>query len=75
MKAHVRVTGWREGAKKISANYALRRHAPLGLKEAKKVVDDVLVGETVTLPAIERKQAVQPVGELRHLNFEAEIES
>ncbi|GAB5561334.1 MAG: hypothetical protein SynsKO_29810 [Synoicihabitans sp.] len=74
MDTHVRVTGWREGAKKVSASVTLKEFVPLDLAEAKRVLDDVLDGEAVTLPTMRRKRAVALVEKLTALRFEAELE-
>jgi hypothetical protein len=42
------ITGWRQGLNKVQLNHLLRRHAGLGLSEAKRAVDDLLAGEGLT---------------------------
>ncbi len=43
----VTITGWREGLNKVQLNHLLRHHAGCGLAEAKRAVDELLVGETL----------------------------
>jgi ribosomal protein L7/L12 len=42
------IIGWRKGLLKISMSHVLREHLPLGLREAKECVDDVLDGKSVS---------------------------
>ena len=44
----VTITGWREGLNKVELNHALRQHAGCGLGEAKRAVDQLLAGGTLT---------------------------
>lgn len=44
----VTITGWREGLNKVELNHALRQHVGCGLGEAKRAVDQLLAGETLT---------------------------
>ena len=53
MSARVRISGWQDGAKKISATKELQCSTELGLARAKKVVDDVLEGATVDVVPLE----------------------
>ncbi len=44
----VTITGWREGLNKVELNHLLRQHAGCGLGEAKRAVDQLLAGESLT---------------------------
>jgi len=44
------ISGWRPGARKIDATQAINKHSGIGLKESKKIVDDVLEGTPRALP-------------------------
>jgi ribosomal protein L7/L12 len=42
------ILGWRRGLLKISMTHVLREHLPLGLRDAKDCVDNVLDGKVVS---------------------------
>ena len=42
------IIGWRKGLLKISMSHILREYLPLGLREAKDCVDDVLDGKVIS---------------------------
>lgn len=65
--AHVHVTGWREGMRKVSTTHALRAH--LGLSEAKSITDRILDGGAVRLDGDEAAEALAAA--LRELGVEA----
>jgi len=45
----VTITGWREGLNKVQLNHLLRQHAGYGLGAAKRAVDELLAGESLTI--------------------------
>ena len=51
MVTSVQITGWREGLNKVQLNHLLRQHAGYGLGEAKRAVDALLAGDTLTFEA------------------------
>jgi len=44
----VTIAGWKEGLNKVQLNHLLRRHAGYGLREAKRAVDQLLEGGSIT---------------------------
>ena len=44
----VTIAGWEQGLNKIELNHLLRRHAHFELGEAKRAVDRLLAGDTVS---------------------------
>ncbi|MGI8566868.1 MAG: ribosomal protein L7/L12 [Pyrinomonadaceae bacterium] len=42
------IIGWRKGLLKISMTHVLREHLPLGMREAKDCVDNILDGQVVS---------------------------
>jgi hypothetical protein len=44
----VTITGWHDGLNKIQLNHLLRQHAGYGLGEAKRAVDELLDGKSLT---------------------------
>ena len=55
----VTMTGWREGLNKIQLNRLLREHAGCGLAEAKRAVDDLLAGESLTFDFPDTESAAE----------------
>ena len=53
----VTVAGWERGLNKIELNHLLRRHARYGLAEAKRAVDRLLAGESVSFSAPDEDSA------------------
>jgi hypothetical protein len=53
----VTIEGWEQGLNKVELNHLLRRHARYGLGEAKRAVDRVLVGESVSFSAADEESA------------------
>lgn len=49
MGTHVRLLAWRNGLNKVELNHLLRRHGRVGLADAKQKVDDLLLGQSVTI--------------------------
>lgn len=45
----VRITGWRDGLKKVQMTKEIRKYSGLGLAAGKKCTDGVLDGETVVV--------------------------
>jgi hypothetical protein len=45
----VKITGWHEGLNKVKLNHLLRAHAGYGLAAAKRAVDALLAGETLSI--------------------------
>ena len=60
----LKLTGWREGLKKISLTETLKQNTTLSVKEAKDCVDRLLDGEVVTvnlLPTVNPQELVKRV--------------
>ena len=57
MMTNVKITGWREGLNKVQLNHLLRQHGGYGLGEAKRAVDALLNGETVTFESADPASA------------------
>ena len=53
----VTITGWREGLNKVQLNHLLRQHAGYGLGEAKRAVDELLAGESLTIESPDPESA------------------
>lgn len=45
---HVTIDSWEEGLNKVQLNHLLRQHKGLGLGEAKRAVDALLAGQSIT---------------------------
>lgn len=44
----VTISGWRDGLDKVQLNHLLRHHTGCGLADAKRAVDELLSGGTLT---------------------------
>jgi ribosomal protein L7/L12 len=70
----VRIVGWRAGLQKIPMNSVLREHLPLGLKDAKRYVDDTLNGKTSTFTFADAESADALAKALDELGAMVEVE-
>jgi len=70
----VRVTGCRTGANKVEANHTIRESQDIGLAEAKRIVDRILDGETVSFEVHSESKAQHLAASLQELNFDASVE-
>ncbi len=69
------IIGWRKGLLKISMTHVLREHLPLGLREAKDCVDNVLDGQVVSFSLDDLAQAEALAKSLEAVGAVVEIES
>jgi ribosomal protein L7/L12 len=63
----LKLTGWREGLKKISLTETLKQNTTLSVKEAKDCVDRLLDGEVVIvdlLPTVNLQELVERVTDI-----------
>jgi len=68
----VRVTGWRVGAQTVSAIQAIREASPLGLADAKGLVERVLAGAPIVIDVDNAASAQALVSALDRLKFDAQ---
>ena len=69
------IIGWRKGLLKISMTHVLREHLPLGLREAKDCVDNVLDGQVVSFSLDDLAQAEALAKSLEAVGAIVEIEA
>lgn len=65
----VELLGWKAGANAVAAIQGIRRHCPVGLAEAKSIVDRCLGGERCVLKTAEIEQAKLLVATLDSAGF------
>ena len=70
----VRLQGWRAGFQKISAVHTIRMHTTLGLAEAKRCVDDCLMGKQTLLHPPSEQDARKLATELHKLGASVTLE-
>ena len=71
----VMLTGWRPGLKKISLTQALESYASLSLSEAKRMTDQLLSGQLVSLTVLDEKTAERFIASAVALGADASIRS
>jgi len=72
-RAEIELRGWIKGARKISANKAIRAHSSLGLSEAHDAVGRCLAGRVVKIQTESVAAAHELVSELTEFGFIAGI--
>jgi hypothetical protein len=65
----VELLGWREGANAVAAIQGIRRHCPVGLAEAKSIIDRCLGGERCVLKTPDIEHAKLMVATLDSAGF------
>lgn len=65
----VELSGWKEGANAVAAIQGIRRHCPVGLAEAKSIIDRCLGGERCILKTPDIEQAKLVVTTLDSAGF------
>ncbi len=71
LRKHVKITGWEDGARAISAIKALREHTNLGLAAAKTIVESGLAREQPIFEALTLDNAHKLVVQLAKRGFTA----
>lgn len=69
----VELLGWNEGANAVAAIQGIRRHCPVGLAEAKSVIDRCLGGERCVLKTPDVEQAKLMVTTLDSAGFASRV--
>lgn len=72
-RAEVDLKGWIKGARKISANKAIRAHSSLGLSDAHDAVGKCLAGHAVKIQTESVAAARELVAELTEFGFVAAV--
>jgi ribosomal protein L7/L12 len=70
----VNIVGWREGLLKISMTQVLHERLPLGVRDAKGCVDDVLDGKDVSFDVGDRAEAEALSNALTEIGAIVEVE-
>jgi ribosomal protein L7/L12 len=69
----VRISGWRRGAMKVSANEAIRNQTSLGLKQAKSVIDQCMDGKETIIQFESLDPALQLAKDLDEMGFNTSV--
>lgn len=72
-RAEIELKGWVKGARKISANKAIRAHSSLGLSDAHDAVGRCLAGQAVQIQTESVSAARELVSELAGFGFIAAV--
>ena len=67
----LKLIGWREGANKVEATKAIKVHTQLGLKDAKKAIDDCLNERKPIVRCVDPEMAAALALQLGVIGFEA----
>jgi ribosomal protein L7/L12 len=69
LTVNVNVSGWREGANKVSTTKLIKKVSGLGLKEAKNVVDQALTGNPTSFSVSSVEEAKEVVIQIENYGF------
>lgn len=69
----VELTGWTPGANVVAAIQKIRLHCPVGLVEAKNVIDRCLSGERPVVAAVDVDQAKVMIASLASVGFRSRV--
>jgi hypothetical protein len=73
--SRVLLTGWKAGLNKVELTTVLRRHAAVGLAQAKQWVDQLLDGQAVAIACRDDEAALQLLESARSLGALGTVET